>query len=75
MSKEVAPHETIDQLVSKFEESVHETEDGVQFWLGSDLQDLLGYSDSRNFSNAVDKAKTACDNTGYKQEQKAAHKS
>jgi DNA-damage-inducible protein D len=54
--------ETISKLNKSFEESVHE-QDGVEFWLARELQDLLGYTDWRNFVNAVDKAKESCKNT------------
>ena len=54
--------ETISKLNKSFEESVHE-QDGVEFWLARELQELLGYTDWRNFVNAVDKAKESCKNT------------
>ena len=54
--------ETISKLNKSFEESVHE-QDGVEFWLARELQELLGYSDWRNFVNAVDKAKESCKKT------------
>lgn len=54
--------ETISKLNKSFEESAYER-DGVEFWLARELQELLGYSDWRNFVNAVDKAKESCKNT------------
>jgi DNA-damage-inducible protein D len=36
----------------------------VEFWLARELQNLLGYSDWRNFLNAVEKAKESCKTTG-----------
>ena len=54
--------ETISKLNKSFEESVHE-QDGVEFWLARELQELLGYTDWRNFVNAVDKAKESCKTT------------
>jgi hypothetical protein len=54
--------ETISKLNKSFEESAHE-QDGVEFWLARELQELLGYTDWRNFVNAVDKAKESCKNT------------
>lgn len=45
--------ETISKLNKSFEESAFE-QDGVEFWLARELQELLGYSDWRNFLNAVD---------------------
>ena len=48
--------ETIVKLKKSFEESAYE-QDSVEYWLARELQELLGYSDWRNFLNAVDKAK------------------
>ncbi|MFM1794301.1 MAG: hypothetical protein RL642_686 [Bacteroidota bacterium] len=55
--------ETIIKLNKSFEESAYE-EEGVEYWLARELQELLGYSDWRNFLNAVDKAKESCKTTG-----------
>jgi DNA-damage-inducible protein D len=54
---------TIIKLNKSFEESAYE-QDGVEYWLARELQELLGYSDWRNFLNAVDKAKESCKTTG-----------
>ncbi|WP_149241914.1 DNA damage-inducible protein D [Dyadobacter sp. 32] len=50
---------TITQLNKTFEESAYE-QDGVEYWLARELQELLGYADWRNFVNAIDKAKESC---------------
>ena len=55
--------ETIVKLNKSFEESVYE-QDGVEYWLARELQELLGYSSWRNFINAVEKAKESCKTTG-----------
>ncbi|MEY3376432.1 MAG: hypothetical protein RL463_742 [Bacteroidota bacterium] len=55
--------ETIVKLNKSFEESAYE-QDSVEYWLARELQELLGYSDWRNFLNAVDKAKESCKTTG-----------
>ena len=54
---------TIIQLNKSFEDSVYE-QDGVEYWLARELQELLGYSDWRNFLNAVEKGKESCKTTG-----------
>jgi DNA-damage-inducible protein D len=54
---------TIIKLNKSFEDSAYE-QDGVEYWLARELQELLGYSDWRNFLNAVDKAKESCKTTG-----------
>jgi len=55
--------EIIVRLHTSFEERVHDQE-GVEFWLARELQDLLGYAEWRNFNLVIDKAKTACANAG-----------
>jgi len=55
--------ETISKLNKTFEESAYE-QDGVGYWLARELQELLGYTDWRNFLNAVEKAKESCKTTG-----------
>lgn len=55
--------EIITKLSKSFEESAYE-QDGIDYWLARELQELLGYADWRNFLNAVDKAKESCKTTG-----------
>lgn len=54
---------TITQLNKQFEEYAYE-QDGVEYWLARELQELLGYADWRNFLNAINKAKESCETTG-----------
>lgn len=49
------------RLHKDFEDCAHE-KDGVQFWYARNLQELLGYDQWRNFENAINKAKIACEN-------------
>jgi len=55
--------QTIKKLNSSFEEYAYE-QDGIEYWLARELQELLGYTDWRNFLNAVDKAKESCKTSG-----------
>jgi len=55
--------ETIVKLNLTFEEYACE-QDGIEYWLARELQELLGYADWCNLSNAVDKAKESCKTTG-----------
>lgn len=57
--------ELIVRLHRSFEDHAHH-EDGVEFWLARELQDLLGYTDWRNFLKIVDKAMEACANAGQR---------
>ncbi|HRP45129.1 MAG TPA: DNA damage-inducible protein D [Ginsengibacter sp.] len=54
---------TIIKLNKRFEEYAYE-QDGIEYWLARELQELLGYADWRNFLNAVNKAKESCETTG-----------
>jgi len=55
--------ELITRLSKSFEEYAYE-QDGIDYWLARELQELLGYADWRNFLNAVDKAKESCKTSG-----------
>jgi DNA-damage-inducible protein D len=55
----------IEQLNKNFEEAAYEQGD-IEYWLARELQQLLGYSDWRNFLNAVEKAKQSCETTGQR---------
>jgi DNA-damage-inducible protein D len=55
--------DTIEKLNKRFEEYAYEQE-GVDYWLARELQELLGYSEWRNFLNSVNKAKESCNTSG-----------
>ena len=55
----------INRLHARFEEYAHD-EQGVEYWLARDLQDLLGYTQWRNFLQVVEKAKIACEQAGQR---------
>lgn len=52
------------KLTENFEDFLHVTEEGIEFWLARDLQHLLGYGKWDNFQNVISKAKTACELSG-----------
>jgi DNA-damage-inducible protein D len=54
-------NDLIHAMTESFEGHAQETENGVEFWLARDIQQLLGYSEWRNFLNVITKAKTACE--------------
>lgn len=58
--------EQIETLTGTFEAHAQHTESGIEYWLARDLQHLLGYSEWRNFTQVVNKAKTACEVSGHK---------
>ncbi len=49
---------------SIFEDIKHSFEDGTEYWYARELQTVLEYSDWRNFTNVIDKARIACENSG-----------
>ncbi len=59
--------ELITRLHKTFEDHAHER-DGVEFWFARELQELLGYTEWRNFLLVIDKARTACRNAGQRPE-------
>jgi DNA-damage-inducible protein D len=56
---------TIHYYHTQFEEVAQE-ENGIAYWLARDLQQLLGYSEWRNFLATIEKGKAACINSGHK---------
>ena len=58
--------EVIQSLTNNFESYANKTEDGVEFWLARDLQQLLGYDKWDNFLSVISKGKVACETTGHK---------
>ena len=44
------------QLFQTFED-IRQEKNGVEFWYARDLQKVLGYTQWRNFENAINKAK------------------
>ncbi len=57
--------EQIQELTSTFEAHAQRTENGVEYWLARDIQHLLGYSEWRNFTLVISKAKTTCEVSGH----------
>lgn len=55
--------ELIHTLFNKFEQAKRQTGD-FECWSAREIQEHLGYSEWRNFIKVIDKAKTACENSG-----------
>lgn len=47
-----------------FDRIKHYTEDGTEFWFARELQQVLEYTEWRNFCTVIDRAKMACQNSG-----------
>ncbi|RJQ14648.1 MAG: DNA damage-inducible protein D [Nitrospiraceae bacterium] len=57
--------ELITQLHKQFDAIVNVWPDSeVEFWFARDLQEILGYTEWRNFLKVVEKAKESCTNVG-----------
>jgi len=55
--------ELIAELFKRLENACYLYND-IECWSARDLQEVLGYTEWRNFLNVIEKAKTACVNTG-----------
>lgn len=55
--------ELIKSYLDLFESRIYKT-DEIEFWFARDLQEMLGYTDWRNFVKVIEKAKIACENAG-----------
>ncbi len=55
--------EFIAELFQKFEDACYDF-DSVEYWSARDLQNILGYTQWRNFKNVIDKARKSCQNSG-----------
>jgi DNA-damage-inducible protein D len=53
--------EIIQTLAENFEDHSQTTENGIEFWFARDLQQLLGYSEWRNFQKVIVKSKITCE--------------
>jgi len=53
-----------DSTIKTLQKHRKTTEAGNPYWMARDLMDVLGYTTWENFSNVIDKAKTACEESG-----------
>ncbi len=56
------------KVLSIFEQIKHNDENGNDFWTARQLAKALEYTDFRNFTSVVEKAKEACKNSGQRVE-------
>lgn len=55
------------KIISQYKETfdgIMHTESGVEFWMARELQNVLGYKTWENFADAIERAQTACVNSG-----------
>ena len=60
MSHEIKPYDT-----KSFEDIKHINEYGQEYWLARELQEVLEYKQWRRFEDAIERAKEACQNSGF----------
>ena len=53
----------ISELFEKFEDACYDYE-GIECWSARELQNILGYSQWRNFKNVIEKAEKSCEQAG-----------
>lgn len=56
--------ELVKSLTDTFQNHSNTTDNGIEFWFARDIQHLLGYTEWRNFTNVINKAKTSCEASG-----------
>ena len=57
-------------VVEKYMENIkHIDENGSEYWFARELMTLLEYRKWERFSNAIENAKVACENSGYNVEE------
>ena len=54
----------INELLEAFDEVQCDADDGTEYWLARDLQQLFGYAKWQKFQRVLEKAEIACENAG-----------
>lgn len=57
--------QVIEKLKLSFDDIVHTTEEGLEYWYARELQTVLGYSQWRRFNETIERAKIACKSSGF----------
>jgi DNA-damage-inducible protein D len=57
--------ESLPTPISSFEKIRRSEENGAEFWFARELAPLLDYQDYRNFLRVIEKARQACEGSGY----------
>jgi len=57
--------ESLPTPISSFENIRRSEENGAEFWFARELAPLLDYQDYRNFLRVIEKARQACEGSGY----------
>lgn len=63
LSKALSPEEENNYTESLFESIKHINDYGEEFWYARELQEVLEYTEWRNFSKVINRAQIACENS------------
>jgi len=58
--------EALDLVMRALDEKKREAPNGEDYWKARDIQQVLGYTEWRNFQGVIEKARLACDGAGVK---------
>jgi DNA-damage-inducible protein D len=58
--------EALDLVMRALDEKKREAPNGEDYWMARDIQQVLGYTEWRNFQGVIEKARLACDGAGVK---------
>jgi DNA-damage-inducible protein D len=56
--------EPLDFVMRALDEKKKTAQNGEDYWMGRDIQGVLGYTEWRNFDSVIKRARTACDGAG-----------
>ena len=56
--------EPLDFVMRALDQKKRSAPNGEDYWMGRDIQAILGYTEWRNFESVIKRAKTACDGSG-----------
>ncbi|MBI4823662.1 MAG: DNA damage-inducible protein D [Nitrospirae bacterium] len=56
--------EDLDKIIRQLDNARKSTKNGGEYWMGRDIQQILGYSSWENFQKVIQKARMACESTG-----------
>lgn len=56
--------EKLDSIINELDNSKRLSAKGGEYWMGRDIQPILGYATWENFQKVIEKARMACESTG-----------
>lgn len=56
----------LDSMVKALEQVKREAPNGEDYWMGRDIQAILGYAKWDTFEGVIERSKMACENAGFR---------